>query len=108
MRIRSAGAIALLGLTGLLFIPASAGATLVFTRNSLHPAVFRADDSGKGIHRIGPGSSPHVTPDGHSIVYMRGAKTPEMVTVPAAGGPARTLMKGWREPFDFAISPDST
>jgi Tol biopolymer transport system component len=31
-----------------------------------------------------------------------------MVTVPAAGGQTRTLMKGWREPFDFAFSPDST
>jgi hypothetical protein len=39
---------------------------------------------------------------------MRAAKSPEMVTVPAAGGSTRTLMKGWREQFDFAFSPDST
>jgi hypothetical protein len=99
---------ALLGLACALLVPASAGATLVFTRNSLNPAVFSAGDNGKGIHRIGAGSSPHISPDGHSIVYMRAARSPEMVTVPAAGGSTRTLMKGWREQFDFAFSPDST
>jgi hypothetical protein len=107
-RIRSTGAMALLGLACALLVPASAGATLVFTRNPLNPAVFAAGDNGKGIHRIGAGSSPHISPDGHSIVYMRAAKSPEMVTVPAAGGSTRTLMKGWREQFDFAFSPDST
>lgn len=106
--LRSAGAIALLGLACALLLPASAGATLVFTRNPPHPAVFAAGDNGKGIHRIGAGDSPHISPDGHSIVYLRAGKSPEMVTVPAEGGPPRLLMKGWRESFDFAFSPDSS
>jgi hypothetical protein len=107
-RIRSIGVVAaLLGLAWVLLVPANAGATLVFTRNPLHPAVFAAEDNGKGVHRIAAGSAPHISPDGQSLVYMRAGKTPEMVTVPAGGGPTRTLMKGWREQFDFAFSPDS-
>ncbi|MFI5029052.1 MAG: TolB family protein [Solirubrobacterales bacterium] len=85
----------------------NAGATLVFTRNPLHPAVFAASDNGKGVRRIGAGSSPHISPNDDSIVYLRGGKSPEMELVPTAGGSARMLMKGWREPFDFAFSPDS-
>ncbi len=106
-RIRGAGTIALLGLTCSLLLPVSAGATLVFTRNPIHPAVFTAGDNGKGIHRIGPGSTPHISPDGHSIVYLRTGKSPEMVTVPAGGGTLRPLMNGWREQFSFAFSPNS-
>ena len=105
--LRSSGAIALLGLAWALLLPASAGATLVFTRNPLHPAVFAAGDNGKGAHRIGAGNSPHISPDGHSIVFLRAGKSPEMVTVPAGGGAPRLLMKGWREQFDFSFSPNS-
>jgi WD40 repeat protein len=106
-RIRSAGALALVGLAFALLVPATAGATLVFTRNSLNPSVFAANDNGKGIHRIGAGNSPHISPDGQTIVYLRGGSTPEMVTVGAGGGKARPLMKNWREPFYFDFSPDS-
>jgi Tol biopolymer transport system component len=87
--------------------PAGAGATLAFTRNPLHPAVFAAGDNGKGIHRIGAGSSPQVTPDGSSIAYLRAGREPELVLSPAAGGQPRTLMKNWRESFYLAFSPDS-
>lgn len=107
-RIRSAGTIALLVLACALILPADAGATLVFTRNPIHPAVFAAGDNGRGINRIGAGSSPHISPDGRAIVYLRAGKSPEMVTVAGGGGPTRLLMTGWREPFDFAFSPDST
>jgi len=106
-RIRSAGTVALLGLAATMLVPASAGATLVFSRNPVHPSVFAASDNGNGIHRIGSGRSPHISPDGDSIVYLRAGKSPEMVTVPAGGGPPRLLMKGWREEFDFAFSSDS-
>lgn len=101
---------ALLGLAPValaLIAPAGAGATLVFTRNPLHPAVFAAHDDGKGIQRIGAGSSPRVSPDGSSIVYMRAGKQPEMVLASASGGPSRTLLKNWRESFYLAFSPDS-
>jgi dipeptidyl aminopeptidase/acylaminoacyl peptidase len=106
-RIRSAGALALLGLGWALLVPASAGATLVFTRNDLNPSVFAASDTGNGIHRVGAGNSPHISPDGQTIVYLRGRNIPEMVTVAADGGKTRLLMKNWREPFDFDFSPNS-
>lgn len=99
--------IAVLVLAWALLLAAGADATLVFTRNPIHPSVFSASDNGRGAHRIGAGNSPHISPDGHSIVYMRTGKSPEMVTVPAGGGPTRLLMKGWREQFSFAFSPNS-
>ncbi len=90
-----------------LIAPASAGATLVFTRNPLHPAVFAAHDDGKGIDRLGTGSNPHVSPDGNSIVYLSAGRQPEMVLAKTSGGSSRTLLKNWREPFSVAFSPDS-
>ncbi len=87
-------------------VPGTAGATLAFTRNPFHPAVFAAQDNGKGIHRIGAGYAARVSPDGNSIVYY-GGKGSEMVIAPAAGGKSRILLGNWREPFTFAFSPDS-
>jgi Tol biopolymer transport system component len=90
-----------------LALPAAAGATLVFTRNPFHPAVFAARDNGKGVHRVGAGYSPHVSPDGRSIVFFPGGKSSEMALVPASGGHPKTLMSGWREQFYFSFSPNS-
>jgi Tol biopolymer transport system component len=108
MRTRAAVLIVGLVAAAALAAPVGAGATLVFTRNPLHPAVFAASDNGKGAHRIGSGSSPHVSPDGKTIVFRRAAKISEMAVVPTAGGTPQTLLKNWQEPFDFAFSPDST
>jgi dipeptidyl aminopeptidase/acylaminoacyl peptidase len=96
-------AIVLLGALG----AGTASATIAFVRNPFHPAVFAANDTGKGIHRIGLGYSPHVSPDGNSVVYFQEGKSPAMAIAPAAGGKSRTLMSGWREPYFFAYSPDS-
>lgn len=97
-------------LAALLAFPAAAAATLSFTRNPFHPAVFAANDDGSGAHKIGNGSSPHVSPDGLSVAFLHeGAKNAqELQVVLAAGGPARTLLVGWREPFYLAWSPDSS
>lgn len=97
-------------LAALLAFPVSAGATLSFTRNPLHPAVFAANDDGSGAHKVGDGNNPRVSPDGLSVAFLHeGAKhAQELQMALAAGGPARTLLVGCREPFFLAWSPDST
>lgn len=97
-------------LAALLAFPVSAGATLSFTRSPFHPAVFAANDDGSGAHKIANGSNPHVSPDGLSVAFLHeGAKhAQELQVALAAGGPARTLLVGFREPFYLAWSPDST
>jgi Tol biopolymer transport system component len=93
----------------LLALPAAAQATLTYVRNPLHPAIFVANDDGSGAKRIDEGETPHVSPDGTAIAYLhQGAgNKQELKLAPAAGGPIRTLMVGWREPFYLAWSPDS-
>jgi dipeptidyl aminopeptidase/acylaminoacyl peptidase len=97
-------------LIALLAFPAVAGATLSFTRGTLHRAVFAAADDGSGAHKVADGNNPKVSPDGLSIAFLHeGAKhAQELQVVLAAGGPARTLMVGFREPFYLVWSPDST
>lgn len=102
--------LALLVLTLALALPASAGATLAYVKNPLHPVVFAAADDGSGAHRLAAGRSPHVSPDGQWVAYLHeGPKhAQELKLAPAAGGAGRTLMGGWRESFYLAFSPDST
>jgi Tol biopolymer transport system component len=94
----------------LLAVPAAAQATLAYVRNPLHPTVFVAADDGSGAKKVDAGETPHVSPDGNWVAYLhQGAKNAqELKLAPAAGGPTRTLMVGWREPFYLAWSPDST
>jgi Tol biopolymer transport system component len=106
----AAVALATVPALALMALPEDAGATLAFTRNPFNSAVFVASDSGKEIRKIAAGRSPHVTPDGSSVIYF--AEGPghaaQMRIAPAAGGPSKLLMPGWREDFYVAISPDST
>jgi Tol biopolymer transport system component len=92
----------------LLALPAAAQATLTYTKNLLHPAVFVAADDGSGVHRVGSGSDPRVSPDGQSVVYFHEGPghAQEMKLAPAAG-PSRTLMVGWQDTLNLAFSPDS-
>lgn len=94
----------------LLAVPAAAQATLAYVRNPFHPTVFVANDDGSGAKKVDSGETPHVSPDGSSVAYLHvGAKNAqELKVAPAAGGPSRTLMSGWREPFYLEWSPDST
>jgi Tol biopolymer transport system component len=94
----------------LLAMPVAAQATLAYVRNPLHPTVFVATDDGSGAKKIEAGETPHVSPDGNWVAYLhQGANNAqELKLAPAAGGPSRTLMVGWREPFYLAWSPDST
>jgi Tol biopolymer transport system component len=94
----------------ILAAPAAAQATLVFTRNPLHPTVYVAHDDGSAAHKVGAGSDPRVSPDGQTVAFYRfgaGRQPAKLMVAPAAGGPARVLAKGWQSPFVFAWSPDS-
>jgi dipeptidyl aminopeptidase/acylaminoacyl peptidase len=101
--------LAFLVLCAALALPASAGATLAYVKNPLHPVVFAAGEDGSGAHRVAAGRNPRVSPDGHWIAYLHeGPKhAQELKLAPAGGGAGRTLMVGWRESFYLAFSPDS-
>jgi Tol biopolymer transport system component len=94
----------------LLVGPAAAQASLAYVRSPLHPTVFVAADDGSGARKIEAGELPRVSPDGNWIAYLhQGAKNAqELKLAPAAGGPSKTLMVGFREPFYLEWSPDST
>jgi Tol biopolymer transport system component len=97
-------------LAALLAVPAAAQATLTYIRNPFHPTLFVADDSGSGAKKVEAGELPKVSPDGKWVAYLhQGAKNAqELKLAPVAGGPSRTLMVGFREPFSLEWSPDST
>jgi hypothetical protein len=102
--------VALVAVTALLALPAAAQATLTFVKNPLNPAVYTAADDGSGVHKVGPGYSPHVAPDGESVAYFHEGPGhgSELKLAPVHGGATRTLMVGWRDTFYLAFSPDST
>jgi len=108
-RLRSIGALA--AVAAFLLAPASSQATLVFTRNPLSPTVYVANDDGSAARKVGPGSSPRVSPDGQTIAFYRsgkGNRPAELMVAAASGGVARKLASGWQDPFVFPWSPDST
>lgn len=96
----------------LVAVPATAQATLVFSRNPLNPSVWSAADNGSGPHRIAPGANPRISPNGQMVAFLHQGKgrssQPELMLAPANGSaPVSRLVSGWREPFVFAWSPDS-
>jgi Tol biopolymer transport system component len=109
MRIRSliAGVVAL---AAFLIAPTVSQATLVFTRNSLNPTVYVADDDGSAARRVGLGSNPRVSPDGKTMVFFRsgkGRQPPKLMVASTAGGTPSGIALNWRNPFVFDWSPDS-
>jgi Tol biopolymer transport system component len=93
-----------------LLVPASSQATLVFTRNALNPAVYVANDNGSAARKVGPGTNPHVSPDGQTVVFYRlgkGNQPADLMVAAASGGATKKLASGWQDPFVFAWSPDS-
>lgn len=104
--------VALTLLVTVLALPAAAHATLTFVRNPLHPQVWVAGDNGKHAHKLLAGSNPRISPDGQIVALLRqgtGRRAqPELVLAPADGSaPPSVLVKGWRNPYVFAWSPDS-
>lgn len=108
-RLRSLAVLA--AMSACLIAPATSQATLAFTRNPLNPTVYVAKDNGSAARKIGPGSSPRVSPDGQTVAYYRsgqGKQPSKLMVVPASGGAPRELASGWQDSFVFAWSPDST
>jgi Tol biopolymer transport system component len=96
----------------LLALPAAAHATLAFVRKPLHPQVWVAEDNGKHAHKLVAGSNPRVSPDGRIVALAHQGNgrraQPELVLAPAdRSAPPSVLVKGWRDPYVFAWSPDS-
>src|ERR1700733_5863987 len=87
---------ALVAATALLALPAAAEATLVYVKNPSHPAVFAANDNGGGAFKVGPGTTPRVSPDGDVIAYQHegsGGKR-DLTSAAAQGGGSRTGLRG--------------
>jgi Tol biopolymer transport system component len=104
---------ALVLLIALLAVPATAQATLVFSRNPFSPTVWSAADNGSGKRQLASGSNPRVSPDGQIVAFLQQGKgrsaRPELMLVPADGSaPVSGLATGWRETAVFDWSPDST
>jgi Tol biopolymer transport system component len=96
-------------LTLLLALPAAASATIAFVKGFATQTVYTAADNGKGVKKVGKGSSPHVSPDGASVAYWRegpGHST-ELKVAPVGGGAGKTVMPAFQEPFELRWSPDS-
>jgi Tol biopolymer transport system component len=101
--------VALSVLTLFLALPAAASATMAFVRGFASQTLYTANDNGKGIHKVGKGSDPHVSPDGASVAYWHEGPghNGELKLAPIKGGAGKTLMSGWQEPFELEFSPDS-
>ncbi|HKZ14664.1 MAG TPA: hypothetical protein VJL81_12555 [Solirubrobacterales bacterium] len=99
----------LLALVALLVLPATAGATLTYSRGFQKPHVYYAENNGKGAHQIGLGRNSHISPNGENVIYERETKSgSEMRLYSIAVGQSQRLMNPWRESFVFAWSPDSS
>jgi Tol biopolymer transport system component len=93
-------------------VPPLAHATLTFVRNPFKPVVWVADDNGSHAQQFAAGTNPRISPDGESVAYSPvkgGSFGSELVVASVADRAApRRLLANWREPFDFAWSPDSS
>jgi Tol biopolymer transport system component len=100
---------ALVAAIALLALPVAAEATLVYVKNPFKPSVFAANDNGGGAFRIGPGTSPRVSPDGDVIAYAFESSSGkrQLKIAAAAGGGSATVMDNFQDTYNFAFSPDS-
>jgi len=109
-RLRWVPAVALLIV--LAAVPSLAHATLTFVRNPFKPLVWLANDNGSHAHQFAAGTNPRISPDGESVAYSPvkgGSFSSELVVASVADRASpRRLLANWREPFDFAWSPDSS
>jgi Tol biopolymer transport system component len=100
---------ALVAAIALLALPVAAEATLVYVKNPMKPAVFTANDNGGAAFKVGPGSSPRVSPDGDVIAYQyegSGGKR-ELKLAAAHGGGSTTVLSNLQDSFYITFSPDS-
>jgi Tol biopolymer transport system component len=93
-------------------LPASAHATLVYSKNPNHSSVWVANDDGSGARRLAAGSSPKISPDGRTVAFsvvgnQRTYRPDLMIAAADGSAPPRLLSKAWRDVVTFAWSPDS-
>ena len=98
----------LLAAVAMLAVPAAAQATLTYVKGTAKQVVYTASDNGKSPHRIGPGRSPKVSPDGELVAFEREAKHDELKLANADGSHVRTLLKNLRGGYNVVFSPDSS
>jgi Tol biopolymer transport system component len=101
--------VVLVAATALLALPTAAGATLVYVKNPMKPAVFAANDNGGGAFKVGPGTNPRVSPDGDVIAFQHegsGGKR-ELKLAAADGGGSKTVLTNLQDSFYITFSPDS-
>jgi WD40 repeat protein len=100
---------ALVAAIALLALPVAAQATLAYVKNPFKPNVFVANDNGGGAFKVGPGTSPRVSPDGDVIAYAfetsNGRR--QLKIAAAQGGGSATVMNNLQDTYNFAFSPDS-
>lgn len=76
-------------------IPATAGATLVYTKGTASQSIWVAADDGSGARRLVAGTTAHVSADGSLVSYatpMTSDGDSTLRVIPAAGGPPRDLV----------------
>lgn len=100
---------ALVAAIALLALPVAAQATLTYVKNPMNPSVYVANDNGGGAFRVGPGSSPKVSPDGDVVAYAFESSNGrrQLKIAAAAGGGSATVMNNLQDTYNFAFSPDS-
>ncbi|HEU4392087.1 MAG TPA: hypothetical protein VFR04_00470 [Solirubrobacterales bacterium] len=100
---------ALVAAIALLALPTVAGATLVYVKNPMNPAVYAANDNGGGAFKVGPGSNPKVSPDGDVIAFAQEGSGGKRVLklAAAAGGGSKTVLTNLQDSFYVTFSPDS-
>jgi Tol biopolymer transport system component len=104
----------ILGLIASLALAPAAHATLVFNKgaDTSRATVWVANDDGTAAKRLARGGlNPRVSPDGTKVVFetIYGApgSRPQLVMVPAAGGPRKVLLDPVWHTETQAWSPDS-
>jgi len=92
-----------------LALPVSAGATLVYVKNPMNPAVFAASDNGGGAFKVGPGTNPKVSPDGEVIAYEQESSSGkrQLRLAAAVGGGSRAVLTNLQGGDYVTFSPDS-
>jgi Tol biopolymer transport system component len=105
----------LLATLGAAVAASPAHATVVYVKNlgssRFAPSVWAAADDGTGPRRLAAGANPRISPDGSLVAYGGNPVAPSyriaLRVVPAAGGPARNLLKRVIAVFDVRWAPDS-
>jgi hypothetical protein len=99
----------LLGAAFALLLAAPAEATLVYVKDAggADPRVWVADDDGSKAHRLGPGHTPKVSPDGRWVAWIQPG-TPDQLMMRLADRSRKSRVVARSSLIaDYDFSPDS-